>query len=81
MKFTPKPKLSKAYLAGMWVKEMPQAAGTYHVASRDGQSAGFREVYRTLEGDFAQAGPLTWGGWWWSVPVRVPPPPKGPWTE
>lgn len=57
-----------------WSKTIPQAEGMYHVASRDGDYAGVRDVVK-IDGEYRDVRSVPWRGWWWTAPIAEPPPP------
>jgi hypothetical protein len=67
---------------GHWQKEIPTVSGTYHTACRDGVYAGAKEVVWDGGRLYMAGFPIwtspevdAWKGWWWSVPIEVPPKP------
>ncbi len=61
----------------MWIKTVPEAPGTYHVATREGDEAGIRHVieYKGKIIDSLSLARRSWKCWWWDVPIELPPPP------
>jgi hypothetical protein len=67
----------------MWVKTMPNKVGLFHTAARDGAYAGIREVIvhscdkgklsNTKYVDTKEFAGRPWAGWWWNVPIAMPP--------
>jgi hypothetical protein len=67
---------------GHWQKEIPTVTGTYHSADRLGLYAGVKEVVWDYGRLFFAGMPIwtspevdAWQGWWWSLPIQVPPKP------
>jgi len=63
-------------VTGYWQRTRPKFPAQYYVASRDGLLAGTRTVYRRDEGKLVEVGSEEWQGWWWSLPLVSPDPPK-----
>ena len=73
----------ETFAVGAWQMELPTEAGTYSVASRDGELAGLRylvDVKGTLTDpqNIKSTGGSEWRGWWWSEPhPDLPNAPDG----
>lgn len=68
----------KRFLSGKWQKEMPTKPGTYPIADRLGNHAGYNTV--VLNKGIPQS-VQQWEGWWWSAPQPYLPRPFKPWNE
>lgn len=53
----------RRFLSGQWQKEIPKRPGSYPIADRSGNFAGYNVIY-LYKGivDSTKA----WDGWWWS---------------
>ncbi len=62
----------KRFFAGHWQTELPQTAGLYFIATRQGEQGFTRAVYQNPLTK-AYAAVTAWGGWWWSEPIPALP--------
>lgn len=68
----------RRFLTGEWTKVMPTRPGTYPIADRLGNHAGYMPVY--IYKGVAQSA-KEWGGWWWTEPQPSLPRPHEMWSE
>lgn len=71
------------FASGRWRMKLPEEAGTYSVAARDGELAGLRYLV-SMQGKVFDPSNIKktegseWGGWWWSEPhPELPNAPDG----
>ena len=74
------------FLGGKWVRERPNRAGTYPVATREGAVLDMTKCRRVARSSFGLVeldvapGEPGWQGWWWSHPIPIIPKPCEEWT-